>query len=192
MYPRIYAIGDSHCLVFGTIDLVFTCKTLGPVTMYRAGQGKVHFKSAFYDESIVVFCFGEIDVRAHVWKQIQLGRNEDEVINKLATDYINELKKHTSYYKIIVSSITPPINAAESEDPELPIRGSREQRARYTKKLNGKLKVLCAENNLLFLDSYNDYADKNGLLRKELSDGSHHIGNATRLRQRLSELVGRK
>ncbi len=192
MIPRVYATGDSHCLVYGTIDLVFKCKPLGPVTMHKVGTGEVSFKAAFHDESIVIFCFGEIDVRAHIKKQIKLEREEDDVIDDLASRYINHLEKYKNTYQIIVQSVTPPINADESENPDLPINGTREERSRYCKKLNKFLKERCQEANLMFLDTYDDYADENGLLIKELSDGSHHIGNTGMLRQRLSELIGRK
>lgn len=192
MEPRTYATGDSHALVYGDLrDLVYNCKGLGPVTMHKVGSSKMSFKAYFYEGSIVIFSFGEIDVRAHIWKQVQLGRDEDEVIEKLATEYIENLLRYKDTYRIIVASITPPIDAPEADNPDLPIFGSTKERSRYCKKLNSLLRSLCAAKELQFLDTYKNYADKNGLLIKELSDGSHHIGNTGPLREKLSKLLGK-
>jgi hypothetical protein len=52
-----------------------------------------------------------------------------------------------------------------------------EERKQYVLYFNKKLKEKCIENNYIFFDIYNNYIDENGFLRKDLSDGSVHIGN---------------
>tara|TARA_Y100000996_G_C22057656_1_gene451849 strand:- start:275 stop:475 length:201 start_codon:yes stop_codon:yes gene_type:complete len=48
---------------------------------------------------------------------------------------------------------------------------------KYVLYFNEKLKEKCIEKEYIFFDIYNNYIDENGYLRKDLSDGSVHIGN---------------
>jgi hypothetical protein len=55
--------------------------------------------------------------------------------------------------------------------------GTDEERKHYTLYFNEKIKEKCIEKKYIFFDIYNNYIDENGYLRKDLSDGSVHIGN---------------
>jgi hypothetical protein len=51
----------------------------------------------------------------------------------------------------------------------------REDRVSITKKLNSKLCELCALYGVYFLDVFQDYANEDGSLKTELSDGLVHV-----------------
>ena len=55
--------------------------------------------------------------------------------------------------------------------------GTDQARKQYSLYFNEKLKEKCIEKKYIFFDIYNSYVDKNGYLRKDLSDGNVHIRN---------------
>ena len=79
---------------------------------------------------------------------------------------------------ICVYNVVPPIQKYNThENPEHPYLGTDEERKQYTLYFNEKLKEKCIEKEYIFFDIYNNYIDENGYLKKDLSDGSVHIGN---------------
>lgn len=55
--------------------------------------------------------------------------------------------------------------------------GTDEEQKKYVLYFNEKLKEKCSEKEYIFFDIYNNYIDKNGYLRKDLSDKNVHISN---------------
>ncbi len=170
----IHVFGDSHSLEFRGIPNCIQ-HYLGPVTMHRIGRdGFGTIQWGINDDDVVVFAFGEIDVRCHIGKQKDLkGRDLEEIIHTLATNYIYQIIKNFPNVIQVVYSVTPPIKSIESL--EFPIYGPIEERVENTKLLNNALKSLCQTFGIEFLDVYDDYADKNGILYFELSDHNVHI-----------------
>lgn len=185
---KAYSIGDSHS-DFSFRNVLEHRYSIAPMTMHRVRRDKINFLEVFKNmgvdvpyDSFVIFCFGEIDVRCHIFNQINLGNlTEDEIIKNLATDYISHINTQKSFFeKVGILSVTPPstnINGKGNND--FPFTGSDKERSRYTTKLNHFLKTLCQENNVKFIDAYKYYADENGMLMSSMSDGSVHIGNTT-------------
>ena len=113
--PTIHVIGDSH-----SRELMFIPGCLihyiGSVTMHRVGRDGIaglNLKGfGVNDYDVVVFAFGEIDVRCHMGKQRdQFNRNEDEVINTLAANFLCTILQNKLEYKnltCVVYSVTPP------------------------------------------------------------------------------------
>lgn len=169
---NIIIIGESHATFnFANMDNV-NIKSIGSYTMHRVGRDQLEFKDLTNPGCIAVFCFGEIDVRMHIYKQVQLGRNEDEIIDTLTINYIKTIVKQKENGVIpVIMSITPP----NSTEPNPMAVGENKHRSRYCYKMNESLRKLCAENSIDFLDVYDKYKDENGLLRTELSDGNYHI-----------------
>ena len=103
----IYVFGDSHAK-FNFIDCPFPIKILeeNSITMYRVGRDKeiIHFNKQYLGkENVFVFCFGEIDCRAHITKQVELGREKEEIIKSLVDSYLNTIRLLiTEYDKIII------------------------------------------------------------------------------------------
>lgn len=153
---------------------------LGPITMHRIGRDG--FSSSNVTENdIVIFVFGETDVRCHIGKQRdEYKRSLDEVIMTLSTNYINAIKGYKNSYKNItccICQVIPPTNACYN--PQFPFYGSLEDRAFITQQLNKSLEKMCLSNDLLFLDCYGPFTSKEGTLIYELSDGCVHLKTST-------------
>ena len=139
------------------------------------------------------FCFGEIDIRCHVHKQVYtFNRQEDEVINTLVTKYIDRLL--TVHNDIAVMSVVPPINLEDpgfnkiNENLQYPFVGTSQDRNRYTKKLNMLLRMRCEKEKILYIDIYNVYRDEYGFLPKKYTDDNVHIQNKSLAAEYLHQL----
>lgn len=160
-------------------------KWLGPVTMHRVGRDKMKFTVP--RDGVVVFCFGEIDVRCHVHNQVMSGRSEDEVLEKLVNEYAKALEEN-AYPKYMVMNVVPPVRVSEAtENPELPFIGSDEDRARYTRKIND----LISKRFVNVLDIYSMYKDDDGMLPRKWSDGIVHINDDGRIVELIDEVKRR-
>jgi hypothetical protein len=184
---RIFVIGDSHSMEFEGIPNCIL-KFLGSVTMHRIGRDRLNFDDlskfmfapkmpCLRDDDAVVFAFGQIDVTHHIFKQIETKhRDLDEVIRSLVLSYLNAiyfaLIQHPRVLKIVFS-ITPATD--RKMNPQNPYWGTLEDRIKATRALNRLLQLSCPLFGIEFLDVHDDYADENGVLRLELSDGGGHI-----------------
>jgi len=197
-----YTLGDSHSI--HTFHCVHNLVShhIGPILMNSVS--KQRSVSGFIDtfvtkgitpSDIIILCFGEIDCRCHIHPAIESGEKEDDVINDLADNYINILRQLNPYI-VWVLSITPPCHdPGQQVYPEgTPFlwKGTDEERSRYTKKMNERLKKNCLDFNIPYLDIYSDYVDEKGMLQPELSDTKNtwdpHIGVCEPAYQRLMEL----
>tara|TARA_Y100000389_G_scaffold178389_1_gene191550 strand:+ start:281 stop:871 length:591 start_codon:yes stop_codon:yes gene_type:complete len=135
------------------------------------------------DNDIVIFCFGEIDCRNHVHKHISQTTNYKSVIDLLTINYFNAINDNINQYTklhVCVYNIIPPTKKFYCDPSHpYPFLGTDEERKLYYTYMNQKLKELCAENNFLFFDIYNDSCDKDGFLKKEFSDGNVHLRNTS-------------
>lgn len=194
--PQILVIGDSHVKAFEGIP--YCCiGHLGPRTMHRVGRDGFDLKELLHlgirDRSIVVYVFGEIDVRCHIGRQRdEHQRDEEEVLHTLARRYLSAIVQNRSHFHDltqIVYNIVPPTD--NTPNPDYPLYGSVEQRARIAKRLNEILFSLCSEFGVLFLSIYDYYCDRNGVLRLDLSDGTIHIHPSYNqpIQQRLFQLI---
>lgn len=177
---KIYVFGDSHSSVFSK-NMESKVKTTNAVTMHRVGRDGFGFlylpQEGVVEGDIVIFIFGEVDVRCHIGKQRDLyNYSVDDVIAVLAKNYLNAIVKNKLLYNkltCVICSVTPPTNCVLNE--EYPWYGSLEDRISITRKLNAKLAELCEVENILFLDIYDEYANSDGSLNADLSDGNVHI-----------------
>jgi hypothetical protein len=115
------------------------------------------------DNDIIVFVFGEIDIRTHYGKQIIKGRNKNHILNELVNNYINSILLNRIDYpnvKFGLQSITPPTddkNYREAINKEYPTTGPIEDRIEATIEINKLLKEKCILNSLLFIDTATYY-----------------------------------
>lgn len=179
------------------ISIPVLIRWLGPRTMHRVGREglkEIDIKKWEVQEGdTVVYVFGEIDVRCHILKQRDEGRDLEEVINVLVDRYLNALYVNHCQYnvlKTIVCNIVPPTDRVASK--EFPVYGSLAERICITQKLNERLKKGCLEKGFLFLDCYEYYCTEYGDFKKELSDGDVHIAfdHNHFMKQELFKLVG--
>lgn len=180
----IHTIGDSHSMNgwTGTIQ-----HHLGPVLCYSFGKEKLNRCDIrgfnINDGDTIIFCFGEIDCRCHIYKHITDTITYQNIINNIIDDYFEaiELNISTSQIKlktICVYNVIPPVQKNITvENSSFPYLGTDEERKQYVLYFNEKLKEKCIEQNFLFFDVYNNYTDENGFLRRDLSDDNVHIGN---------------
>lgn len=167
---KIHSIGDSHswhawCKIPGAI-----VRTLGPMTMHGFGTGKPIVVHNIPENDIAILSWGEIDCRCHVFKHPPYK----ECIDKLVNDYVIGIEMNQQLHKNIwLNNVTPPIRRTKDipNSPSFPFLGSNEERLSYVLYMNKKLK----ETGYPFLETYWQYADKDGFLNMKKSDGFVHI-----------------
>jgi hypothetical protein len=183
----LYIFGDSHALFsFKGLAIPHQNRQQHSITMHRIGRDN-HIINYTPDidlsENNIVLCYGEVDCRCHIGKQILLGRKEDDVIEELVSLYFKTISQISKAQKIIIGVI-PPVSQKEHEKihgpitHEFPFVGSDEDRIRYTQKVNEKLKDYSLKNGYVYFNPY-DYYTRNGILKRELSDNNCHLGDNT-------------
>ena len=187
----IYLFGDSHCNNnFKNLPLPNMNLYRNSITMHRVGRDHLNFINwrmlNIADNDTVIYQFGEVDCRCHVGKQRLLGRDTVDIITELTQNYIMSILLNKQMYnniKIIVCCIPPPImckddtSRTESIINPYPVVGTDSDRVIYTKMANDYLCSYCKNVGFTFFDYYDYYADKDGLLRLELSDNICHIAD---------------
>lgn len=194
----IYIYGDSHSEKnFLNLTIPFTDCHQNSITMHRIGRDNciINFTQS-NDNDTIILCSGEIDCRCHIQKQINLGRNEDEVIKDLIESYFKTIKNVIKVYKnIIIVAIIPPVEQQDYENingpikHEFPFVGSDLDRVRFTKKMNELLLTYCLLNSFIFFDPFSYYTRSNGHLKYELSDRIVHIGDNSYLLEQFKEML---
>jgi hypothetical protein len=156
--------------------------------MFRIGRDNIIInfnKDIIQKGDIIILSYGEIDCRCHIQRQINLGNNEDNVINELVNNYFKTIKNNIINIdaKIIIVGVIPPTKQYDYEilhGPilhEFPFIGSDEDRVRYTNKVNKLLEELSIINNYIYFNPYSYYERPDGTLKHELSDSTIHLGN---------------
>lgn len=191
MPKTIHAVGDSHAGMFGGIQGIVTFKNLG-FTMYRIGRDGLPKNLPYNGNNLVVFCFGEIDIRCHVKPQSEKqGKSPEEVIDDLVSYYFKSIEKKQKEvgFECYVSSVTPPAyKATGNENKQYPFIGPDEERSYYTKYINSIIKQKCEEMSYSYLNIYDLYSDGNGMLIYKLSDKHVHIKDNNGIKDLLLSL----
>ncbi len=192
----VHVIGDSHCQEFSNIS---NCSIhhLGPRTMHRVGRDGLailDFRSLGVQENdVVILAFGEIDVRCHIGKQRDFyGRALTEIIDTLLENYFKTVLENSAFYNnltVLTYTVTPPIPVALNIAYES--YGPVEDRVFISKLLNQKLIESSHHLGVDVIDVYNDYADNDGILLENLSDGSVHIHSCCNwiIQEKLHEIL---
>ena len=126
-----------------------------------------------------------MDCRCHIQRQINFGRNEDNVISELVSNYFETVKNNIINIdaKIIIVGVIPPTKQYDYEiinGPilhEFPFVGSDECRVRFTNKVNILLEEHSNINNYIYFNPYSYYERPDGTLKHEFSDSSVHLRN---------------
>ncbi len=195
---RIY--GDSHAgFSFKNLKLKNNNYSRHSITMFRIGRDNliINFnKNIIQNDDIIILSYGEIDCRCHIQRQINLGKNEDDIINELVNNYIITIKNNTINMdiKIIIVGVIPPTKQSEYEilhGPifhEFPFVGSDEDRVRYTNKVNKLLEEISNNNNYIYFNPYSYYTRDDGTLKYELSDKTVHLGDNSYFLEKFIDL----
>ena len=205
----IHTIGDSHSeFAWRNIDNVIIHHLAGKLC-YSFGIKKLDVcdirQFGINDNDSIVFCFGEIDCRAHIYLYENESTFYQEIIDKIVENYFIaiDLNVKTSQLKlknIGVFNIVPPNHVSNihtiqeikkfvlvKNKNDIPWKGSDEDRLKYHLYFNKKLKEKCIEYNYVFIDVYKKYSDENGFLNNNLSDNNVHLINEVFLKEFLIE-----
>lgn len=181
----IHTIGDSHAggapATKSSFDFIKEVKTnwIGPKLMYSIGKEGIDIKKlGISSGDSVIFCFGEIDCRAHIHKHSK-KRNYKEIIEEIVIIFflfLNDVRKKYKDIKICVYNVPPPVKKIDViENQDFPFLGEDNDRKKYVNHMNYRINYYCSINDFIFFDVYDNYIDSDGFLHKELSDGSVHI-----------------
>lgn len=177
----IHCIGDSHSAVFSGKEEMqpiwpqrsddrtefFKSYRIGPATAYQ-----LETKIPVIDEIIrtcinietdsVLFCFGEVDIRAHLIKQMQLqNRTTEDIVKECVDRYFNVLLRYKNL-GINVMAWGPIASWHESKQyTGGPSFGTGIERNIATKEFNDYLKKLCQENDIKFVTIFYDMVNEN-------------------------------
>ena len=195
----LFLYGDSHTdRSFKNIKIPHRNYYQISITMFRIGRDNIiiNFDSNHHNiDSILCFVYGEVDCRCHIKRQVNMGRNEDDIINELVNNYFKTIKNNIIYYKkVIVVGVIPPTMQSEYENihgpitHEFPFVGTDEDRVRYTMKVNKLLEELCNSNEYIYFNPYSYYTRDDGTLKFELSDTCGHLGNNSYFLEKFTEL----
>jgi len=189
----IYVFGDSHAWNGWTEWPVWHIEPnrvviyhMGPVLAYTVGAkgiDRMNLKdhSTIRSGDVAVFSFGEIDCRTHISRHIH-DRSYQAIIDDIVAKYFECIKLNADRYdaenplKIWVYSVPPPAyrNSIVEQD-KFPVSASDDERKQYVLYFNSKLREFCGKYTYGFFDVHDAYADQNGMLNRELSDGTVHI-----------------
>lgn len=177
----IHCIGDSHSSVFSGLDemqpiwpqrsndttSIFKSYRIGPATAYNLNN-KTHIIDEILTSCVnmsddyVLFCFGEVDVRAHISKHmIEKNINNDSLIIECVNRYFEIITHYSKLgYKIMVWGVIP---SWSEEKPYVtgPTFGDSIFRNTITKKFNTYLEGLCVNNNIKFISIFSDLVNDN-------------------------------
>jgi len=197
----IHIYGDSHAFhSFKNLKLDFKDYHSNAITMFRIGRDNIIINynkdNIIHKNDIIVLSYGEVDCRCHIHKQIDSGRNEDDVINELVNNYIITIRNNivNENIKIIIVGVIPTTRQYDFEvlhGPilhEFPFIGKDEDRVRYTSKVNKKLEELSNINNFIYFNPYSYYTRPDGTLKHELSDLNVHLGDNSYFLEKFTDL----
>lgn len=192
MKRKIHLFGDSHaqfsCHGIASYfpDYEYYNHVIYSITMHRIGRDKILLgmpSSIDHDNDIIIITHGEVDCRSHIYRQIQKGRELDEIINTLVNNYLETIYNY-QFRNTFILSIVPPVSKKEYEDRNgpiqhhLPFYGTDQERLLYIRLVNEKLRMGCEKLGLYFIDPYyGNYTQKDGMMDFKKSDGTVHIGD---------------
>ena len=199
----IYIYGDSHSNAgFSELALANKNYSKSSITMFRIGRDNIiinYNQDEVTSDDIVCLVYGEVDCRCHVQRQIDLGRNEDDIIFELVNNYFKTIKNNIkSYKKIIVIGVIPQVNKSLFEEAfggpithDFPFVGTDEDRVRFTKKINALKEKLCLEYCYIYFNPYDFCTNKDGTLDNYSCRSEGHISKeyAKKVTNSLSDLI---
>lgn len=113
-----------------------------------------------------MFCFGEIDCRAHIIKQAKFqNRTVDDIAKEWVDRYFSVIKKiKEAGFKVLVLNMMPSALDTVKIDPDVPRYGTCIERNNATRLFNNYLKIKSAEENIHFIDVFDKFI-KDGITK---------------------------
>lgn len=191
----IHCIGDSHAAVFGGKEDMqpiwpersddwtdyFRSYRIGPATAYQLANkipiiDEIVNSQVDKQKDIILFCFGEVDIRAHLIKQhLITGRNIQELVNECVNRYFEVIVHYYNKgYKVAVWS---PIASWNPEKPyEGPSFGTNKERNDVTRLFDNALILNCLPLDIPVLSIFEKMLNEDGTTNTYYLDnwgGSH-------------------
>jgi len=191
----IHCIGDSHSAVFSGEDVMqpiypqtsnntspyFKCYRIGAATAYQLSNKEPILTQIIQrhvrDGDKVLFCFGEVDIRAHLKKQMgEQGISVKEIVKECVDRYFDVL---LMYKDRGIDVLAWGVIASWHESKIYtggPSFGTNLERNELTKEFNSYLQELCLKNDIVFVSVFEDMTDDNNITIPEYLDdweGSH-------------------
>jgi hypothetical protein len=177
----IHCIGDSHSAVFSgkeemqpiwpipsnDISPYFRSYRIGAATAYQLAN-KIPIIDSIINSRVnkdvdkVLFCFGEVDIRAHLKKQMEV---KNEPITSIVRECVDRYFDVIQHYKNmgIDMLVWGPIASWHDSKKYTggPSFGTNIERNNITKEFNDYLKELCSKNNIGFVSIFYDMVNSN-------------------------------
>jgi hypothetical protein len=203
----IHCIGDSHSAVFSGKEEMqpiwpqrsddktpfFKSYRIGPATAYQLENkipviDEIITLNVKLDSDYVLFCFGEVDIRAHLIKQAKI---QNKTINEIVKECVDRYFSVLLHYKQkgVKVAAWGPIASWHDSKPYTggPSFGSCFERNTATKEFNRYLEELCNINSIHFFSIYDSMVDSNGITKPEYLD--NWIGSHIHLSQTAMPLI---
>jgi len=178
----IHCIGDSHSSVFSGEEVMqpiwpqrsndclefFRSYRIGAATAYQL-QNKVPLinqlimSTNILEGDSLMFCFGEVDIRAHLIKQASLqDKSVLELVKECTQRYIGALQEFRKYNLPII--VWGPIASWVESKPYTggPSFGSNIERNLVTEEFNFQLKIKCQASGFSFISLFEEMTNKKG------------------------------
>lgn len=183
----IYTVGDSHCWHGWMYIPGVVVHPRGGMTMHRFGKARTNVVRDIPEGAIVVFCWGEIDCRNHIHNH----QPWEETVDRVVSDYLETIRFNATlkqFKDIWIYNVPPPkrMDGRPNLDKSFPFVGSDADRLKYVKRMNQRLK----ESEFKVVDIYDHYADEEGFMIQEKSDGHVHIADIGPLAEWVKKNVG--
>ena len=188
----IHCIGDSHVYLFSGVDMIagndvlpyFKTYRLGPHTAYNAILRRNLIERIIMNEvrqgDLIMFCFGEIDCRAHLIKQSELQKKPlKDVVTDCVDRYFKIFEIAKQYGFSLIAWNVPPSSLEDIEYGEYSTYGSCKQRNETTQLFNELLKKRCEKYGVIFLSIFDKLIDTDGLTNTSYYLDQIHLSQKT-------------
>lgn len=188
---RLHTFGDSHANSgWNAINpenlntyLDIYLNSIGPKLCYSFGRDKLNLLNikdfGVENGDIVVFCFGEIDLRCNIQKYITEENTYTNIIDKMIENYFIAISENVEQFDnlhVCVYNVVPTVKKSNTfEYPNHPFMGTDEERKTYVEYFNLKCNEYCQKYKYIFFNVYDKYCDSNGYLNKSYSDNNVHV-----------------
>ena len=192
----IHCIGDSHASIFSGSEVMqpvwptrskdvlnnFRSYRIGPATAYQL-DNKLPIlnnivKLLDKENDSLMFCFGEVDIRAHLKKQIDMQKRS---VKDIVKECVDRYFKTILYYRgsgINVMVWGPIASWSKAKPYTGPTFGTCIERNEITNEFNEYIKFLCDKEGITFISIFKDMILPNGETdTKYLDSTGIHLNN---------------
>jgi len=158
---KIHVIGDSYSQRFE--GDVFINHFLQGATAYNlinnnsSTQSKKKLFNIIFNlnkNDNIMLCFGEIDIKSHIFKHLSEYKDLNDAIEKCVNNYTQCIEEilYLGYKNLIVFGVVPTTPKWEANNHT--IFGTEEERNKATEYFNVLLEQFCKKNNIKFVSIF--------------------------------------